>query len=347
MTMIDKEYFGQTKEGEPVYRYTMKNSSGMCVLILNYGCIIQSILVPDRNGRPTDVVLGYDDLAGYEAGSCFFGAFVGRYANRIKGASFELNGKTYFLEKNDGCNHLHGVYERRVYEAQIEKESLVLRRISPDGEEGYPGTLAVKVRYTLTEDNALEIEYTAHTSADTVVNLTNHSYFNLNGDGKDILGHTLQLASGSYTEADAQTLPTGKILPVENTPMDFRAGKRIGQDLFSDWAPLKLAHGYDHNYILDEKAGTLRKFAQCTGDKSGIALEGFTTQVAVQLYTGNFVDGDNAPFGKGGVRYPKYAGFCLETQHYPCSPNFPEFPSTVLKPGEEYCEKTVYRFEIE
>ncbi len=342
--MIEKEYFGQTKESETVYRYTLKNSKGMCVRFLNYGCIIQSILVPDKDGRPVDVVLGYDDLNGYEAGSCFFGTFVGRYANRIKGACFTLNGRTYHLEKNDGDNHLHGAYCRQVFEGHIAGNSLIFTRTSPDGEEGYPGTVSIEVRYTLTEENALEIEYSAATDADTVMNFTNHSYFNLNGDGKDILGHTLQITSERYTEADAQTLPTGRILPVEGTPMDFCAGKQIGKDLLSDWEPLKMAQGYDHNYILNGDAGTLRKFAQSTGDKSGITLEAFTTQVAVQLYTGNYVDGDTAPFGKGGIRYPRYAGFCLETQHYPCSPNFPEFPSTVVHPGEEYREKTIYRF---
>lgn len=342
--MIEKEYFGQTKTGEPVFRYDLKNSKGMCVRILNYGCIIQSILVPDRDGRAVDVALGYDDLSGYEAGSCFFGAFVGRYANRIKGARFTLNGETYHLEKNDGGNHLHGSYCRRVFEGAVDGDSLIFQYTSPDGEEGYPGTLDMHIRYTLSEDNALEIGYTASADADTVVNFTNHTYFNLNGSG-DILGHFLQLKADRYTEADPETLPTGKILSVGGTPMDFRFGKRIGEDLLCDWPPLKMTRGYDHNFILDEKAGTLRKFAQSTGEKSGITLEAFTTQVAVQLYTGNFVDGDSAPFGKGGVRYPRYAGFCLETQHYPCSPNFPEFPSTVLHPGEEYHEKTVYRFK--
>lgn len=343
--MIEKEYFGQTGSGETVFRYTMKNSNGMRVQILNYGCIIQSIIVPDKDGHPFDVVLGYDDLGGYEAGSCFFGTFVGRYANRIKGACFTLNGKTYSLEKNDGDNHLHGAYCSQVFEAHDEDGSLILKRTSPDGEEGFPGTLNVEVSYTLTEDNALEIGYTAVTDADTVVNLTNHSYFNLNGDGGNILDHTLQLMSEEYTESDSEALPTGKILPVKDTPMDFRLGKRIGQDLLSDREPIKTAQGYDHNFILDGNAGTLRKFAQSTGDKSGITLEAFTTQVGVQFYTGNYIDGDNAPFGKGGIRYPRYAGFCLETQHYPCSPNFPEFPSTVLHPGEKYREKTVYKFK--
>ena len=354
--MIEKESFGKTKDGEAVFRYSLRNSRGMCVRILSYGCVIQSILVPDRDGRATDVVLGYDDLSGYEAGSCFFGTFVGRYANRIKGACFSLNGKTYHLEKNDGENHLHGAYCRQVFDGNVVRnasaggcgagESLVFTRISPDGEEGYPGTLSLEIRYSLTEDNALEIEYAATTDADTVVNFTNHSYFNLNGGG-DILGHTLRLASDRYTEADAQTLPTGRILSVEGTPMDFRAGKRIGQDLLSGWEPLQTASGYDHNFILDENAGMLRTFARCAGDISGITLEALTTQPAVQLYTGNYVDGDAAPFGKGGVRYPRYAGFCLETQHYPCSPNFPEFPSTVLRPGERYREKTVYRFGLQ
>lgn len=347
LIMINKEFFGKTADGKAVFRYTLKNSHGMCIRILDYGCIIQNIFVPDRNGLIVDVALGYDDLAGYEAGSSLFGAFVGRYANRIKGARFTLGGKTYQLEKNDGKNHIHGVYPRQIFDGQTEGNSLVLRRISPDGEGGYPGTLSVEVRYTLTEDDSLEIEYTASTDADTVINLTNHTYFNLNGDGSDVLGHFLQLDCDRYTEADEEAIPTGQIFPVEGTPMDFREGKTIGQDLFSDWPPLAMARGYNHNFIIDKDPGTLQKFAECQGDLSGITLEAFTTQPAVQFYTGNFVAGDLAPFGKNHIRYPNYAGFCLETQHYPCTPNFPEFPSTILRPGEEFREKTIYRFKAE
>ena len=344
MITIQTEPFGITKTGEAVTRWSLQNSAGMCVRILSYACAVQSIVVPDRDGDPIDVALGYDDLADYETGNCFFGAFVGRYANRIKGAAFDLDGRRYTLEPNDGSNHLHGVYCRQVFDGAVENDTLVFRRVSPDGEEGYPGTLSFEVRYTLRDDNALVIEYRATTDADTVVNFTNHTYFNLNGAG-DILSHRLTLAASRFTEGDAETLPTGNILPVDGTPMDFRGGKPIGEGIASDYEQITLCRGYDHNYILDTGGSLMESFAEATGDRSGIRLKAYTTQPAVQLYTGNYVDNDSAPHGKGGVRYPRYAGFCLETQHYPCSPNYPQFPSTVLRPGETYRHKTVYRFK--
>ena len=336
--------FGTTAAGESVMRYTMQNAAGMNVSVLDYGCTVQRILVPDRTGKPIDVALGYDDLAGYEAGTSFFGAFIGRCANRIKGARFTLDGREYTLERNDGDNHLHGVYSRKVFASAQEDGALVFRRVSPDGEEGYPGTLQVEVRCRLTEDNALKLAYRARTDAPTVVNFTNHTYFNLNGGG-DILGHRLKICAERFTECDAQTLPTGRILPVAGTPLDFRAGKVIGADMdLRGCEQLRLCCGYDHNFILDGQAGSLREMAAAEGDGSGIRLEAYTTQPGMQLYSGNFVDLDAAPCGRGGVRYPRHAGFCLESQHYPCSPSFPDFPTTVLRPGEEYCETTVYRF---
>lgn len=334
--------FGITRDGQPVTCYTLRNSAGMTVEVLDWGCVIRSILVPDRDGVPTDVVLGYDDLAGYEAGTCFFGAFVGRYANRIKGAAFDLNGKTYHLEKNDGSNHLHGVYCTSVFAAEPVKDGIILRRRSPDGEEGYPGALEVEVRYTLTEENELKLQYTARAEGDTVVNLTNHSYFNLAGQG-DILDHCLQLTCDRFTEGDRETLPTGRILPVEGTPMDFRMPRLLGEGLGGNNPQLLMCQGYDHNLIFPEGEG--RGFAVCP--RSGIRLDLLTSQPAVQLYTGNYVDADRAPLGKGGVRYPRYGGFCLETQHYPCSPNFAQFPTTVLRAGETYRESTTYRFSVE
>ena len=342
-TTITSEPFGVTAKGEAVTRFTMKNGTGMETAILSYGCTVQKLIVPTAAGERIDVALGYDDISGYERGTCFFGAFVGRYANRIRGAEFTLNGRRYVLEKNDGENHLHGVYCSQVFDGGAEGDTLVFRRVSPDGEEGYPGTLTFEVRYRLREDNALEIVYRAATDADTVVNFTNHTYFNLNGGG-DIRGHSLTVCADSFTEGDAQTLPTGRILPVTGTPMDLRAGRRIGDGIASDFGQIRLCRGYDHNFVLNGEAGTLRKMAEAVGDRSGIRLEALTTQPAMQLYTGNYVDLDAAPCGKGGVRYPRYAGFCLESQHYPCSPNFPEFPSTVLRPGETYAETTVYRF---
>ena len=344
MISIKTEAFGKTKDGVSISRHIMENDNGMKVSLLDYGCVVQSIVVPGKNGDPVDAVLGYDDIAGYEEGSCFLGTFVGRYANRIKNSCFELNGRTYRLEPNEGRNHLHGTYTRRIFKGETCGDSVVFKGTSPDGEEGYPGNLTFEVKYTLTDDNALEIEYLASTDADTVLNFTNHSYFNLNGDGGDVLGHNLTLLSDSFTEGDPECIMTGNILTVDGTPMDFRNGKTIGQDIGADYEPLRLASGYDHNFILDNEQGSLIKFAECTGDKSGVSLECFTTQPGVQFYSGNFLEGDTAKCGKGGVRYPKYGGFCLETQHYPCSPNFPEFPSTVLHPDETYCEKTVYRF---
>lgn len=342
---ITSRPFGITRDGQAVTCYTLRNDAGMAVEVLNWGCVIRSILVPDRDGNPTDVVLGYDDLSSYESGTCFFGAFVGRYANRIKGAAFTLNGKTYQLEKNDGRNHLHGIYCTALFTAETAGNSLILRRRSPDGEEGYPGALDVEVRYTLTADNALELCYTARAEGDTVVNLTNHSYFNLAGQGRgNVMDHHLQLNCDRFTEGDAETLPTGRVLPVEDTPMDFRRSRLLGDGLCGKDPQLLLCQGYDHNLIFPEGQEG-RGWAVCP--RSGIRLDMTTSQPAVQLYTGNYVDGDKAPCGKGGVRYPRYAGFCLETQHYPCSPNFPQFPTTVLRAGETCRERTVYRFSVE
>lgn len=302
MRRIFSEPFGTTHRGEPVRRYVLENDTGMQVKILDYGCTVQSLLV-----RGVDVVLGYDDLKGYERGSCYFGAFVGRYANRIKEARFRLNGKDYLLEPNDGPNHLHGVYTTQVFAAAVEGDALVFRLRSPDGEEGFPGNLKLEIRYRLTDDNGLEIRYRAATDADTVLNLTNHSYFNLNGqDGSDILGHTLCMDADRFTEGDRETLPTGRILPTQGTAMDFRTEKPIGQDLFADDPQLAMCRGYDHNFILREGNGELRWFARARGEGGGICLDCYTTQPAVQLYTGNYVDEDAAPRGKNGLRYPRY-----------------------------------------
>ena len=343
MGQIISEPFGVTKAGEAVTRWTLSNAAGMEIKIISYGCTVQSILVPVSGGKKIDVVLGYDDISGYEQGTCFYGCFVGRYANRIKGAAFELDGKRYTLEKNDGENHLHGAYLRQVFEGAAEGDALVFRRVSPDGEEGFPGTLAFEVRYRLTENNTFEITYTATTEAPTVLNFTNHSCFNLNGGG-DALGHRLTIYADRFNEVDAQTLPSGRIRQVLGTPMDFRAGRVIGEDIGSDWDQIRYCKGYDHSFVIRGEAGEMRRMAAAQGDVSGIRLEACTTQPAMQFYAGNYLDLDAAPCGKGGVRYPRYGGFCLESQHYPCSPNFPDFPSTVLRPGEEYREVTTYRF---
>lgn len=341
MADITSRPFGITAAGEAVTLYTMKNSKGMSVGVLDYGCTVQSILVKSSGGEALDVVLGYDDAAGYENGSSFFGTFVGRYANRIKGSAFDLGGKHYEIPANEGKNHLHGVLTKTVFEASEDNGSLVLKYLSPDREEGFPGNLDITVKYSLTEENELVMEYTAVTDADTVVNFTNHSYFNLNGcNGGDILGHTLTLEADQFTEGGPETIPTGRILPVRGTPMDFTAGKTVGQDIRADFEQLRLCRGYDHNFILRGEDGKMKCCAVLKGEKSGITMECSTTQPAVQLYTGNFVDDT----GKGGVKYGQYSALCLETQHYPCSPNFLEFPSTVLRPGEVYHQTTVYKF---
>ena len=341
--MITCEIFGYTSDGAKVLRYTMQNSSGMTVRLLTYGATVQNIFVPDRNGERTDVVLGYDDLLSYEKGSLYFGATVGRYANRIKGAAFTLNGKRYRLKADNAGNHNHGVFHQRVFDSGARGNTVFMHYVSPDGEDGFPGRLNVEVAYRLTDGNALEITYTATADADTVLNLTNHSYFNLNGHD-NVLGHRLRLFSDSYTEADETGAPTGEIKSVIGTPLDFTGEKAVGRDIHSPYPPLARCHGYDHNYVL-ENDGKLREFAILKGDQSGIIMTCRTTQPAFQLYTANYVEDCPIP-GKCGVSYTKYAALCLETQHYPASPNYPHFPSTVLRKGETFRERTIYQFSI-
>ena len=343
MATIFSEPFGFTKNGRAVTRYTLQNAAGMRVCVLDYGCTVQSIFVPDRAGKPRDVALGYDTVEEYEAGQAYFGAFVGRCANRIKDARFTLDGREYRLEKNDGENHLHGIFARSVFFAYA-GDALYLHRGSPDGEEGYPGTLEVRVCYRLRADNALEIIYDADTDADTIVNFTNHTYFNLNGqDGSDVLSHELTLLSDRFLETGAQLIPTGAILPVGGTPMDFRRGKALGSEIDVPDRQLLLAAGYDHSYVIGPPEGRLRRFAAMKSRGSGISMEAFTTEPAVQLYTANDLRGER---GKGGVIYPRRGGVCLETQHYPASPAFAHFPSIVLRANEHYHSETVFRFGI-
>ena len=347
MTRITSQLFGTASDGREVVCYTMGNNNGMQVRVLSYACAVQSILVPDREGELRDVALGYDSVEHYEKGSCFFGAFVGRYANRIKGAAFSLNGKTYLLEKNDGNNHLHGTFSDRIYDGVIKDDAVEFSFTSSPSEEGYPGVLTGKVKYYLTQDNALEIEYTAFSDEDTVVNLTNHTYFNLNGqDCSDILNHTFQINSDRFTEVNEEKLPTGRILDVTGTPFDFRREKEIGSDILCHNAQLDCVCGYDHNFILNGNSDKLKEFAKVKSDKSGIVLTALTTEPGVQFYTGNFIHVDAAQHGKGGLRYPRFGGFCLEAQHYPDSVNHPDFPSTMLRKGEIYRQKTIYRFSV-
>lgn len=343
MKPIRSERFGVSQTGETVRRYTLENDRGMCVQIIGYACAIQRLFVPDKEGRLTDVVLGYDSLTQYETGDCFFGAFVGRYANRIKGAQFALNGRICRLPQNDGANHLHGTYAKRVFPAEIAGDRLIFHGVSPDGEEGFPGTLTFTVSYRLTEANELIIDYQAQSDADTVINFTNHSYFNLNGnDGSTILSHTLQLHADFFTQNDREMLPTGVIVPVDGTPMDFRTGKKIGDAVGDGSEQIRMCRGIDHNFLLRDGA-SLKPAGVLQSETSGITMRCETTQPGLQIYTGNLLAEEP---GKYGVRYPRYGAICLETQHYPCSPNYPQFPSTLLKAGDTYRQQTIYRFDV-
>jgi aldose 1-epimerase len=347
MVNISSKEFGYTKDGQKVTAFELCNKSGMRVNILDFGGTVQSLIVPDSEGKPTDVVLGYDDVESYENGSCNYGAVVGRYANRIGGARFVLDGKEYLLEKNIGeNNHVHGIFNKKMFEAHTDNGALVLRYTSPDMEEGFPGNLDLEVRYTLSDDNALEITYKATTDAPTVLNLTNHSYFNLNGqDGSTILNHKVRLNCSNFTEYTDSFAQTGKIIPVDNTPLDFREEHTFASRFNDDYRQFRICTGYDHNMVLDGKEGELKPIGTVKSDKTGICLDAFTTEPAVHFYSGNFMHFDSVQKGKNGICYPKHGAFCLEAQHYPDSMNHPHFPSTILRPGEVYKQKTVYRFK--
>ena len=347
---VTRAPFGQTPDGEAVESFTLTNAHGIELRAISYGGIIVSLRVPDRDGRRDDVVLGHDDLAGYLAKPSFFGALVGRYGNRIAGGRFTLDGRTYTLATNNGPNHLHGGvrgFDKRVWKAQpFERPGtagLVLTRTSPDGEEGYPGNLAVRVTYTLTDRDEVGFDYFATTDKPTVVNLTQHSYFNLAGDGKrDVLGHELMIDADRFTPVDKTLIPTGVLAAVAGTPFDFRKPAAIGARIGADDEQIRNGGGYDHNFVLngrgEGRAPVIRVFEPTTGRTLDIA----TTEPGVQFYSGNFLDGSVT--GKAGHVYGKRYGFCLETQHFPDSPNHPGFPSTVLRPGKEYRSKTVLKF---
>jgi aldose 1-epimerase len=347
---MNKQPFGKTKSGEAVDLYTLANSKGMEVAITSYGGIVVSLKVPDRAGRSADVVLGFDNLDGYLKDPPYFGAIVGRYGNRIAKGRFTLNGREYRLPQNNGENALHGGlrgFDKRVWTARDVSSTagpaLELTYVSKDGEEGYPGTLTTKVVYTLTDNNELKIDYTATTDKDTVVNLTNHSYFNLAGQGEgDILGHLVQLNADRFTPVDAGLIPTGELRPVAGTPFDFRKPAAIGARINNNDEQLKIGRGYDHNFVLNSGGDSLAAAARVTEPKSGRVMEVLTTEPGLQFYTGNFLDGSIR--GKGGKTYNQRYGFCMETQHFPDSPNKPSFPSTVLKPGAQYRTTTIYRF---
>jgi aldose 1-epimerase len=339
---IKVKEFGQMPDGTMIHSYQLENDKGTIIRIINYGGIITHIITPDSKGQQDDVVLGFDNLADYLAPHPYFGAIIGRYANRIGNASFTLDGKTYKLAVNNGPNHLHGGikgFDKKVWLAvknfTNEFVSVKLAIESPDGEESYPGNLMVEVEYILNNQNELVINYSAQTDKKTHINLTNHSYFNLNGGQSSIHDHILQIDSDHITENDETQIPTGKLLNVKNTAFDFREPKKIGKDIHS------VAPGYDHNFVLNGNAGHLRKCAHVEDPKTGRTLEVLTTAPGVQLYTTNHTPGVT---GKNGKVYQVHGAFCLETQHYPDSPNKQNFPSTVLNPGDTYLQTTIYRF---
>ncbi len=343
--------FGTLPTGEDVLEYQMENRNGMRVSILNYGGIVQSIWVPDRDGELGDVALGFDELEAYLAKSPYFGCITGRYANRIAKGKFTLDGKTYTLATNNDVNHLHGGdkgFDKRVWNAKFTSpQSVELTYTSPDGDQGYPGALTTKVTYTLTDDNALRIDYAATTDKPTVLNLTNHTYFNLSGAGRGtILDHLLTLKADRFNPTDATNIPTGELRPVAGTPFDFRQPTAIGQRIDLANEQLKVGQGYDHNYVLkDRRDGKLeQKIARVVDPESGRVLEVSTTEPGLQLYTGNFLDGME---GKYGRHYVRRGAFCLEAQTFPDSPNQTSFPSPILRPGETYQQTTIYHFSAE
>jgi aldose 1-epimerase len=345
---VSREPFGTTPAGEAVELVTLTNAHGVEMRVMTYGGIIVSLRVPDRNGKLGDVVLGYDSLAGYIRDSPYFGAIVGRYGNRIAKGRFTLNGTEYHLAVNNGPNHLHGGirgFDKVVWRAEPFRDArgvgVVLRHTSPDGDEGYPGTLQATVTYTLTDRNEILIDYAATTDKAAPVNLTQHSYFNLAGSG-DILGYTLMIAADRYTPVDSTLIPTGVLAPVAGTPFDFRTPHTIGERIGDANEQLRFGGGYDHNFVLTRPDTGLALAARLTDSLSGRTLELRTTEPGVQFYSGNFLDGSIT--GKGGTVYRHRTGLCLETQHFPDSPNHPEFPSTILEPGRTYRSRTTWTF---
>jgi len=343
---VRQDAFGRLNDGTAIEQYTLSNGRGMEVRALTYGGIIASIMVPDRDGRAGNVVLGFDTLEAYVARNPYFGAIAGRYANRIAKASFTLDGKAHALSANEGANTLHGGkngFDKRVWRATpLGDSALVLEYLSPDGEEGFPGNLALGVVYTVTPEHELRIDYTATTDQATVVNLTSHSYFNLAGQGNgDILGHQLTLHASKFTPVDAGLIPTGELKSVTATPFDFLKSMRIGDRIEASDEQIKLGGGYDHNWVLDSSSGKLAEAAEVYEPTSGRVLKVSTTEPGIQFYSGNFLIGAK---GKDGKPYPKRSALCLETQHYPDSPNHSAFPSTELKPGQKYHSVTVFNF---
>jgi aldose 1-epimerase len=349
--IVDPKNFDTTIQDQKVGLYTLENKNGVIVQITNYGGKIVTIIVPDKNGNFDDVVTGYETIEGYLEGDGSFGAIIGRYGNRIAKGQFTIDGKSYELAKNNGNNHLHGGINNfskkvwKVHEKESNRQKLTLSYFSKDGEEGYPGNLDVSVVYSLTDQNELLIDYHATTDKATHVNLTNHSYFNLAGGKFDpVYDHVVQINAKKFAPADKQLIPLGELWEVSNTPMDFRKPTSIGKHIHDDYEQLVLAGGYDHTFVLDNEEGKLMTYAYIYEPKTGRTMECLTAEPGVQFYTANHFNGKQR--GKNGVSYQKHAAFCLETQHYPDSPNQPDFPSTLLMPEDVYHTTTVYRFGI-
>ncbi|MCC8134301.1 MAG: galactose mutarotase [Tannerellaceae bacterium] len=347
---LKRSDFVSEVQGKPTDLYVLTNKNGVEACITNFGGRIVSVMVPDRAGNMTDVVLGYDNIQRYVANEDGnYGALIGRYGNRIANGKFTLNDVEYTLPQNNNGHCLHGGpqgYHTKVWDAsQLSDQALVLTYLSPDGEAGFPGNVNIKVTYTLTDNNALDIKYEAVTDAPTLVNLTNHSYFNLSGElSSQVLDHTIMIHADLYTPVDETLIPTG-IEPVEGTPMDLRQPVAIGVHIHDDFDQLVKGLGYDHNWVLNSNGNVQVLAAKAVSPVTGIGLEVYTNEPGVQFYTGNFMEGDDP--GKFGVVYPNRGAFCLETQHYPDSPNQPAFPSTVLNPGENYLSRCIYKFTVE
>jgi aldose 1-epimerase len=347
---IEKKSFGKLNDGREVFIYTLKNKPGAEVKIINYGATIVSLTMPDRNGKYADIVLGYDNLDGYVKGTAYFGAVVGRYANRIAKGKIILDGKTYQLSVNEGENELHGGkvgFNKVLWKAEPmetkQGPALKLTYVSPNGEMGYPGTVTLHVTYTLTNNNELKVQYEGTTDKTTILNPSQHSYFNLSGNPRNtILSDVLQINANEYTPIDKEFIPTGKIEKVSGTPLDFRKPTVIGARINDNFEQLKLAKGYDFNWVLNNYNGKVREVANVYDPTSGRYMQVFTDQPGLQFYSGNFLDGTQ--IGKGGIAYKFRSGLALEAQHYPNSPNEPKWPSVVLKPGQVYRQTTIYKF---
>jgi aldose 1-epimerase len=346
---VEKIDYGKTREGVPIEQYILRNAHGMVIKVITYGATLTDVRVPDRDGKMASVVLGFDSLDGYLGTEPYFGATVGRVANRIAAGRFDLNGRTYTLATNNGPNHLHGGlrgFDKVVWHAALHpsggEPSVTFEYLSRDGEEGYPGNLSVSVTYTLTSQNEIKLDYSATTDKTTPLNLTNHAYFNLAGEGAGtILDHELTIAADQFTPVDAGLIPTGQVVPVGGTPMDFTTPIRVGARITQ--VPGAAPGGYDHNYVLRPHTG-LTFAARLQDPASGRELDVFTTEPGVQFYSGNFLDGTIR--GRSGIPYGQHAALCLETQHFPDGVHHASFPSTILEPGQRFASRTIYRFSV-